>query len=153
MKIKFINWIFVFIWCVVIFLFSELSIFTGDSTKGIIAFVFGLVPFFDGGAPSEGGQFLNFVIRKMAHLGAFGILAWLVWRAVYPLRYSYVIAWVFSTVYAATDEWHQSFKPNRTGTYVDVIIDSVGALIALMIAYLFIRARTIRGQAHHSGGS
>ena len=36
----------------------------------------------------------------------------------------------FCLVFAASDEWHQTFVPDRGGTITDVLIDSVGVLVA-----------------------
>ena len=33
-----------------------------------------------------------------------------------------------ATLYAASDEWHQSFVPSRSASIVDVLIDCVGAM-------------------------
>jgi len=38
-------------------------------------------------------------------------------------------------LYALTDEWHQSFVPDRTGRLDDVVTDAVGALIGLAVAW------------------
>lgn len=38
---------------------------------------------------------------------------------------------VIAALYACTDEWHQSFVPGRTSTLNDVLIDSLGACVAL----------------------
>ncbi|BDG37604.1 hypothetical protein PcaKH15_35100 [Parageobacillus caldoxylosilyticus] len=84
---------------------------------------------------------LNFIVRKLAHLTEYGILAVLVWRALSPKRTAYAGAWLFATLYAMTDEWHQSFEPGRTATPKDVAIDSCGALIALMVTFFCMRRR------------
>jgi VanZ family protein len=39
-------------------------------------------------------------------------------------------AFAFAILYAATDEWHQTFVPGRHGSLRDVLIDSMGALLA-----------------------
>lgn len=41
---------------------------------------------------------------------------------------------LLALIYAASDEWHQTFVPGRGGTWVDVVIDSFG--ISLAIAWL-----------------
>jgi VanZ family protein len=38
---------------------------------------------------------------------------------------------VLGMAYAVFDEWHQSWVPGRTGSYVDVMLDMVGILLAL----------------------
>ena len=41
-----------------------------------------------------------------------------------------MLAMVFCAVFAASDEWHQSFIPDRYGTVQDVLIDCLGVFIA-----------------------
>lgn len=142
MKHKWFWWGCVLIWCGVIFSFSQFSMFTGANTAKVIHHIaqyFGL-----GGANDhrDSGVFSwNFIIRKFAHLSAFGFLAFLVWKAVFPNRFSYIGAWCFTVLYAASDEWHQSFRPGRTALFSDVLIDATGAFIVLLFIRFYIRTR------------
>jgi VanZ family protein len=135
MQQKIQRWIPVVLWCLVIFCFSEFSLFTGENTKRMLEAVLSYLPF--GADGDDTSSPLNFIIRKLSHLTEFGILAVLVWRALEPKRRAYVGAWLFATVYAVTDEWHQSFEQGRTATPKDVAIDSCGALIALLCVRLY----------------
>ena len=81
---------------------------------------------------------LDLILKKAAHMIEYGILASLLWRALSRgqgalSRSAWVTAFVVSVLYAASDEYHQTFVPGRNGTPVDVGIDTVGALIALLI--------------------
>jgi VanZ family protein len=69
----------------------------------------------------------DLVLRKLAHMAEYAVLALLLLRATG----SY--AWAFGTAvaYACTDEFHQTFVRGRHGSPVDVAIDAVGALIGL----------------------
>jgi hypothetical protein len=49
-------------------------------------------------------------------------------------------AFVFAVLFAASDEWHQTFVPGRDGCVRDVLIDSAGAAVAA-ICLLARRAR------------
>ena len=40
------------------------------------------------------------------------------------------VAWVVAVAYGVTDEWHQSFVPNRQADVRDVIANAIGALVA-----------------------
>ena len=62
-------------------------------------------------------------------MSAFGFLAFLFYMSFEKRRY--VLAWVLTTLYAATDELHQVYLPNRDGTINDVVLDSLGAVLAL----------------------
>ena len=78
----------------------------------------------------------DYPLRKLGHMGVFGILARLIARALtgctlWPWKRIFVAALIFTCLYAATDEFHQTFTPGRHGSPVDVTIDTVGAWIAL----------------------
>ena len=77
---------------------------------------------------------LDFVVRKLGHMGVFGILALLLWRALAgTTAWRRPCAWAFvlAVLYAATDELHQGNVAGRHLSAVDVGIDATGALIAL----------------------
>ena len=42
-----------------------------------------------------------------------------------------VLAWLISTGYGATDEWHQAYTPGRTPEFRDARNDAIGAFVAL----------------------
>ena len=97
-----------------------------------------------------------FVLRKVAHVSEYAVLAWLAWRLFLalervagPLRTgrAAALAWAFCVVYAISDEWHQTFVPTRVGTPWDVLIDSAGAALGLAVAAVWRRFRpTIRAE-------
>ena len=88
-------------------------------------------------------EFLDFLVRKAGHMGVFGILALLLWRAVAGTttrRQPWAWALVLAVVYAITDELHQGFVAGRHPSAVDVGIDAAGALI-VVVAVGLIRSR------------
>ncbi|MGI6705912.1 MAG: VanZ family protein [Clostridia bacterium] len=80
---------------------------------------------------------MNLVIRKLAHIIGYFILATLWIRALEDEGRSRArtLLWagIFSFLYACTDEWHQSFVPQRDPSFRDVLIDSVGICLAILI--------------------
>ena len=42
-------------------------------------------------------------------------------------------AWIFCILYAMSDEFHQLFVPGRSGEIRDICIDSLGALLGIII--------------------
>ncbi|MEM4292549.1 MAG: VanZ family protein [Thermoplasmata archaeon] len=44
------------------------------------------------------------------------------------------LAWCLGTVYAATDEYHQSFVPGRSADWKDVVADASGVFLGILIA-------------------
>lgn len=83
-----------------------------------------------------------FIVRKMAHMTEYAILAILSFRALknylsMPQLVGFV--WNFCVAYAMTDEFHQTFVAGRGGTIVDVGIDAIGALIGIGLMLLWQR--------------
>ncbi|MDE5866123.1 MAG: VanZ family protein [Lachnospiraceae bacterium] len=68
-------------------------------------------------------------VRKAAHMAEYAVLSVL----IYIWLGKYKHAMVFATLYAASDELHQRFVPGRAGRLGDVLIDSAGAAIGVLI--------------------
>jgi VanZ family protein len=84
---------------------------------------------------------IDFIGRKIIHMGEYALLCFLWWRALRTVmrpKLVPAVAFAMAVAYAATDEFHQHFVSGRHGTPVDVCIDAVGAGIA---AFLLIRRR------------
>ena len=71
----------------------------------------------------------DLVLRKIAHAGEFAILGALLLRA---LR-DELPALGVGVAYAASDELHQHFVEGRVGSPLDVLIDSVGVAIGILL--------------------
>jgi len=77
----------------------------------------------------------DFFFKKTIHLIEYGLLFVLLYRALKEtLRRDLLrlagIAFLIAVLYAASDEYHQTFILGRTGTLRDIIIDSSGAGLA-----------------------
>ena len=76
---------------------------------------------------------LELLVRKAAHMTEYAVLALLYSHALRlsgakrPARYALLLC----LLYAATDEFHQSFVGGRGPSPVDVMIDTAGAALAL----------------------
>lgn len=83
------------------------------------------------------------VVRKAAHVTEYAILAVLTFRALSsPLRSPVQIAiWTVAlcAMYAATDEFHQTFVASRTGAVSDVFLDTAGASLGAALGSLLAR--------------
>jgi VanZ family protein len=74
--------------------------------------------------------------RKLIHFGEYALLCFLWWRLLrteMPDRRAALVALLLSSLYAVTDEIHQSFVDGRHGTPVDWAIDSAGAAAAAFV--------------------
>ena len=85
------------------------------------------------------------VLRKLGHALGYLVLALLLLRALRrsgagPLALPVAVG--SALAYAASDEWHQSFVPGRTGTVRDVAIDGIG-IAAAALAVMRTRLREV----------
>ena len=81
------------------------------------------------------------IITNIAHVPLYGILAFLLLRAFnrgknnleHRSLISYYLAFAIGTLFAISDEVHQSFVPGRTASLLDVLLDVLG-IIAVLIS-------------------
>ena len=78
----------------------------------------------------------DLVLRKLAHAAEYGVLGALLLRATARPR----VAVVLGSLYAVSDELHQSFVPGRAGSPLDVALDAVGVAIGIVL-WQVVRAR------------
>jgi VanZ family protein len=81
------------------------------------------------------------IARKCAHLTEYAVLALLLWRALRRPPEPHAPRWRWTTaglvlalvaLYAASDEYHQTFVPSREGCVRDVVLDTAGGALALI---------------------
>lgn len=96
---------------------------TGNSTFSFLQELFHL--------SEEAAQFVNLIFRKGVHLGAYGVLASVLYFSF--VNKPILKAFLTTVLVASIDEWMQVYIPQRTGTITDVVIDGIGACIALSI--------------------
>ena len=73
----------------------------------------------------------DLIVKKGGHLLGYGLLA-LAYLYMFRLGYpKWTLAWILAFLYAISDEYHQSFVIGRNASWIDVVIDSAGAAIAL----------------------
>lgn len=88
------------------------------------------------------GELPNFdvfdaLIKKSGHMIGYGLLALSYARGLggKTETRSLLLAWGLALLYAATDEYHQSFVPGRHPAVTDVLIfDNLGAVLGLYTA-------------------
>ena len=97
-----------------------------------------------------------FIVRKGAHFAEYTILGGFLVPAVEermlpdqaqmpdPAWRNRFISWLAGTLYAVTDEIHQSFVPGRSCELRDIGIDSCGVLAGVMIVSLAMRLKERR---------
>jgi VanZ family protein len=131
------HWLPVLLWMWVIFSASGDAMSFGHSSRIIGPLVRWLFPHLS----DEAVHAIVVLVRKCAHVGEYAVLALLLWRAMRkpvapgaPRRQWSSAGLVFALValYAASDEFHQSFIPSRQGSAWDVLLDSLGGALGLL---------------------
>jgi VanZ family protein len=135
-------WLPVICWMAVIFLASTDTMSAEHTSRVIEPFLRWLIP----GISQSAVNTIHFYIRKAAHVTEYAIFAILLCRAVVLSRKdlgiwkSVPIALGIAAVYAASDEFHQSFVPSRTASVRDVCIDTCGAMLGIALFWIFYSA-------------
>lgn len=133
-KKKFLKWLLLLIWMIIIFIFSNQP-HSGEATRSIIEQI---IPTIKTNALIN---IINFIIRKSAHITEYLILTLLTISLLKEYtqneRIIIISSIIFCFLYASTDEFHQSLVPGRTSTFKDVLIDTSGGLIALFAYILY----------------
>jgi VanZ family protein len=84
------------------------------------------------------GMFPFFDSFNFGHFFAFFILALLYYWALFPCEARIkmdirLLAVLLSALYGISDEFHQSFIPNRTPDVLDIVNDGLGAASAMLL--------------------
>jgi VanZ family protein len=133
-------WVPVLLWMGVIFLGSCDSHSWQHSSRLLGPLLHWLFP----NMPATQVDRIVFACRKLAHLAEYSMLALLLWRAVrQPVRndprpWSWPQARLVTLLcafYAGTDEFHQLFVPTREARVGDVMLDTCGAVLALLFLW------------------
>lgn len=139
---KFLAWLALLVWMGVIFYFSHQS---GDASMQLS----------DGILDSFKSLFQNFldyhtlsyIVRKIAHFTEYFILGLLIYHLVkqYRVISKTEIIWMilFCVIYAMSDEFHQVFIGGRSPMIFDVIIDSLGSSLSILILQLLQKRKII----------
>ena len=143
---KIISLILVFVWLAVIFFMSNMKVDISNnySKKAIEEIAEKPINSFieiEGKINSKKKEkiidSLNRPIRKIAHVIEFLILALLVGNFLVTCNtekmkiIGYILA--FCCICACFDEYHQTFVDGRTGQFIDIFIDSIGAVIGCIV--------------------
>lgn len=137
-KRKNIYWSLLIAWMILIFVMSNQPAKVSDSQSiGVLDLFLKL------GININGvfGSLANFVVRKCAHFLEYMVLALLafnVFKLYYNIKKVCVITIVLVFLYACSDEIHQLFVLGREGAIRDVIIDTCGGSLLVLIRSVII---------------
>lgn len=82
----------------------------------------------------------EFIIRKMAHMSEYALLAlsliYAFSKCQLPINRVYIFSLLWTFLYACTDEFHQLFIGGRAGQFTDVLIDTSGAILMIILFHI-----------------
>ncbi|KGM97861.1 VanZ family protein [Clostridium novyi A str. 4552] len=90
------------------------------------------------------GKMSTFIVRKMGHFTEYFVLCILLIFALackFKVKKTYIAAISITFLYACSDEFHQLFVPGRSGKIMDVLIDTIGGLVAIIIYKIVLSIR------------
>ncbi|HJT46130.1 MAG TPA: VanZ family protein [Chthoniobacterales bacterium] len=140
-------WMPAIVWMALIFLGSTDMLSAEHTSRFLVPFLRWLDPHITWATLS----FVQTIIRKAGHVTEYAILAALLWRAVRGATVwtskqwiLFAMTWVLCAIFAATDEFHQSYVPSRTSSFHDVLIDICGALAGLTICVALAARKVVK---------
>lgn len=133
---RILKWFLVIAFMITIFMFSsQPAVQSEEKSKFVIYFlnILGI------NIESAFGSLSDFIVRKAAHFTEYFILYILIFNALHndlnkktALFYSLILVFL----YASTDEYHQLFIPGRSGRLRDILIDTSGGTLGLILMKL-----------------
>ena len=132
------------LWCgVIFFLSSENSAESSRRSGEVVTTICEVfVPNFETypqEKQSEIVESMSFSVRKAAHFTAYAVLGAFLFQIfcfVKDKRSRSLLAIGSAFLYAASDEFHQSFSPGRSCEFRDMLIDTGGAALAVLLSLL-----------------
>ncbi|HEY1255286.1 MAG TPA: VanZ family protein [Terracidiphilus sp.] len=96
-------------------------------------------------------EMMHHLIRKAGHFAGYGLFSLICFRAFWttlggaacrmPRQLgAHGLAILLTFLVAGADEFHQSFLPNRTGQFSDVVLDTCGGVALCFVLFLGMQA-------------
>ncbi|MBU3218402.1 VanZ family protein [Clostridium estertheticum] len=137
MRKKYLNWILVIGWMIIIFIFSSQVGQVSNENNKFVIYVFNLLGL---NLNNIFGTLSDFIVRKASHFTEYFILYMLIYRAMNKSKKIdmkiFIASILIVFLYACSDEFHQSFVPGRGPAFRDVMVDTCGGLTAFLFIYI-----------------
>lgn len=145
-KNRIYSWLPVILWMLIIFLFSSQPASDSDGfSRGFTSILIDIIGriFPIDVVTSTGADLIakyNHIVRKLAHFTVYLILSILVANALENSKKEFnykmfLYSLLICVLYAISDEFHQLFVSGRGCQIKDVLIDSMGSFIGLVIYF------------------
>ena len=132
-------WVLVLVWMGVIAYLSHQPVYESNELSSAVAAVAirAVAEVVPEATVVVNPSLMNHIVRKGAHVVAYMVLGFLVLNAQYASGAvgvkSLAATMLICVLFAASDEWHQTFVPGRGGQMSDVLLDSVGAVVGIVL--------------------
>ncbi len=128
------------LWACLIFTFSTDTFSSGHTAMIFSPLIRWLFPHLS----DDRFDLIHHLIRKSAHFTEYFIFCLLLYRGIRGDRKGWRWSWGFSAwfvaaAYSCLDEIHQAFVVSRTASPYDSLLDSIGALFAFAVLFLWFR--------------
>ena len=136
---KIISLVLLFLWCILIFYFSNQNgTVSENSSSRILLFLNSILNIFSSNIYLTKSLVATFIVRKLAHMFLYFILFIICNYVCYSYKISkkYLYSLFFCLIYACSDEIHQLFIFERSFGITDIGIDFIGSLIGLSFVKL-----------------
>lgn len=138
---KTIKLILLILWLGLIYYFSsQVASESSEVSSGLLAKLYVFYRLFGNMSLSEYLIAFSKLIRKFAHFSEYfvlGLLSYTNMKEYFKDNYQYTSI-LFCMVCAIVDEIHQLFVPGRSYGVIDILIDSCGSLLAIILCHLII---------------
>ncbi len=134
---------------------SQEASVSSATSRSFIADLFSVFPSFRAMSTYHKLQVIGqaqFFVRKAAHFSIYALLGVLAMLPSYVVFQKWgrsaIAAWCVTLLFSASDEFHQTFVPGRSGEIRDVLIDAAGAALGILVIYGIIRLWQRRGKKY-----
>lgn len=128
-----INWVLFLGWMALIFFMSNQPGAVSTKQSDLVVKIFMQIGI---DLNDKMGSLATFIIRKTAHVSEYfvlGIITLNLFKNYFKGSLNKLYSLAFVILYASSDEIHQHFIPGRTMAFRDVMIDTAGGLIAIIV--------------------
>lgn len=139
-----IMWLMVIFWMILIFMLSNEPAAISDEKSKFVIYLFNLLGL---NLNSYFGNMANFAVRKTGHVSEYLILFVLLYNALrgkLQVSKALIFSLIIQIFYATSDEIHQYFIPGRACRFTDILIDTSGGLLALIIIKIYTYKKNVK---------
>lgn len=141
------------LWMIIIFMMSSRNAVSSTEDSHRIGRLIGemLIPGFREASIADQERFaerIDYPVRKTAHAAEYAVLGALMAANTTcvirkrPSEKDIILPWIYTVLYAVSDELHQAIVPGRACQIRDMLLDSAGAAVGILI-FFYVRKKIL----------